>query len=201
MKFYNCEAKGLKLKVRKFLGLSPTFVEVTGEKLVGGLFAPPPPPSWIGLITLGEDMSTVELGYDGLNTNQTSTDYKSLREECPNTEVFFGPYFLVLELNMEIYRVNLRIQFEYRKIRTRKNSVVGHFSRSEWVWDYMWLQVTMGWNKRNSKWLEVIYIHYLDFLLHLLHCYWWAFFYYGTNHFWKVSKSKRHRSYSIIIIN
>ena len=43
MKFYNCEAKGLKLKVRKFLGLSPTFVEVTGEKLVGGLFAPPPP--------------------------------------------------------------------------------------------------------------------------------------------------------------
>ena len=76
-------------------------------------------------------MSTVELGYDGLNTNQTSTDYKSLREECPNTEVFFGPYFLVLELNMEIYRVNLRIQFEYRKIRTRKNSVVGHFSRSE----------------------------------------------------------------------
>ena len=57
---------------------------------------------------------------------------------------------------MEIYRVNLRIQFEYRKIRTRKNSVVGHFSRSEWVWDYMWLQVTMGWNKRNSKWLEVI---------------------------------------------
>ena len=30
----------------------------------------------------------------------------------------------------EIYGVNLRIQSEYRKIRTRKNSVFGHFSRS-----------------------------------------------------------------------
>ena len=29
-------------KVRKFLGLIPSFVEVTGEKLVGGLFAPSP---------------------------------------------------------------------------------------------------------------------------------------------------------------
>ena len=29
-------AKGLKLKVRKFLGLNPTFVEVTEEKLVWG---------------------------------------------------------------------------------------------------------------------------------------------------------------------
>ena len=29
-------AKGLKLKVRKFWGLTHTFVEVTGEKLVGG---------------------------------------------------------------------------------------------------------------------------------------------------------------------
>ena len=34
-------AKGLKLKVKKLCGLVPTFVEVTGEKLVGGgLFAP-----------------------------------------------------------------------------------------------------------------------------------------------------------------
>ena len=29
-------AKGLKLKARKFWGLIPTFVEVTGEKLFGG---------------------------------------------------------------------------------------------------------------------------------------------------------------------
>ena len=52
VKFYISVAKGLKLKVKKFLGLILTFVEVTGEKLVGGLFAPPPdlpPPCIIGL--------------------------------------------------------------------------------------------------------------------------------------------------------
>ena len=36
LKFYTSLSKGLKLKVRKFLGLINTFVEVTGEKL------PPP---------------------------------------------------------------------------------------------------------------------------------------------------------------
>ena len=43
LKFYASMEKGLKLKVRNFCGLSPSFVEVTGEKLVrGGMFAPPP---------------------------------------------------------------------------------------------------------------------------------------------------------------
>ena len=45
--------------------------------------------------------------------------------------VFSGPYFPIFGLNTEIYRVNLRIQSEYRKIRIRKNSVFGHFSRSD----------------------------------------------------------------------
>ena len=40
LQFYTSVAKGLKLKVRKFWGLVPTFVEVTEEKLVGGLFCP-----------------------------------------------------------------------------------------------------------------------------------------------------------------
>ena len=43
-----------------------------------------------------------------------------LREKCPNTELF-----LVL-----IFLYSVRIQSEYRKIRTRNNSVFGHFSRS-----------------------------------------------------------------------
>ena len=39
LKFYNIVAKGLKLKVRKFWGLVPTFIEVIEEKLVvGGAF-------------------------------------------------------------------------------------------------------------------------------------------------------------------
>ena len=48
LNFYNSVANGLKLKVRKFWGLIPTFVEVTWKKLVEGK-----PPSWIGLNTLG----------------------------------------------------------------------------------------------------------------------------------------------------
>ena len=45
--------------------------------------------------------------------------------------VISGPCFSVFELNTEIYGVNLRIQSKYRKMRTRNNSVFGHFSRSD----------------------------------------------------------------------
>ena len=38
--FYTSVTKGLKLKARKFWGLIPMSVEVTGEKLSGGFFAP-----------------------------------------------------------------------------------------------------------------------------------------------------------------
>ena len=44
LKFCTSVAKGLKLKVRMFWGQNPTFVEVTGEKLVWGFLPPPPPP-------------------------------------------------------------------------------------------------------------------------------------------------------------
>ena len=40
LKFDTSVAKVLKLKVGKFLRLTPTAVEVTGEKLVEGLFCP-----------------------------------------------------------------------------------------------------------------------------------------------------------------
>ena len=43
LKFYTSLRKGLKLRVRKFWEPIPTFVEVTGEKLVGGSFCPPHP--------------------------------------------------------------------------------------------------------------------------------------------------------------
>ena len=45
--------------------------------------------------------------------------------------VFSGPCFPIYGLNMEIYGVNLRIQSKYGKIRTRKNSVLEHFLRSD----------------------------------------------------------------------
>ena len=43
----------------------------------------------------------------------------SLRE-VSKYGVFSGPYFHVFGLNVEIYSVNLRIQSEYRNVRTRK---------------------------------------------------------------------------------
>ena len=45
--------------------------------------------------------------------------------------VFSGPYFLAFGLNTERYEVSLRIQSKCGKIRTRKNSVYGHFPRRE----------------------------------------------------------------------
>ena len=42
LKFYTSVAKALKLKARKFWRLIPTFVKVTGEKLVEGTFCSPP---------------------------------------------------------------------------------------------------------------------------------------------------------------
>ena len=45
LELYTSVVKGSKLKVRKFWGLLPTFVEFAREKLVGGAF----PPSWIVL--------------------------------------------------------------------------------------------------------------------------------------------------------
>ena len=44
LKFYASVAKGLKLKVKRYWGIIATFVEVTGEAMVGGEFCAPPPP-------------------------------------------------------------------------------------------------------------------------------------------------------------
>ena len=44
---------------------------------------------------------------------------------------FFWSVFPVFGLNTGRYSISLRIYFECRKIRTRKNSVFGHFSHSE----------------------------------------------------------------------
>ena len=41
LRFYTKLEKLLKLKVRMFLGLIPTFLDITGEKLVAGLFPNP----------------------------------------------------------------------------------------------------------------------------------------------------------------
>ena len=48
--------------------------------------------------------------------------------------VFCGPYFPAFGLNTERYFVSLRIQSECGKIRTRKNSVFGHFLHSAYTY-------------------------------------------------------------------
>ena len=40
---------------------------------------------------------------------------------------FFGPYFLTFGVHIERYRVSLRIQSEYGKIRTRKTPNTNNF--------------------------------------------------------------------------
>ena len=65
--------------------------------------------------------------------------------------VFCGPYFPEFGLNTERYSVSLHIQSKCGKIRTRKNSVFGHFSRSV---------KTMIWKKwkdisKDEKWKDI----------------------------------------------
>ena len=50
--------------------------------------------------------------------------------KVPKYGVFSGPYFPAFGLNTERYSVSVCIQSECEKIRARKNSVSGHFSRS-----------------------------------------------------------------------
>ena len=64
---------------------------------------------------------------------------KSLRERCPNTEFFLVRIFSHLDLIRRDIPY-LRIQSEWRKIRARKNSVFGHFSRNEYI-VFRWLQM------------------------------------------------------------
>ena len=52
--------------------------------------------------------------------------------------VFYGPYFPAFGLNAERCFVSLLIQSECGKIRTTKNSVFGHFSRSS---STTWIQI------------------------------------------------------------
>ena len=78
--------------------------------------------------------------------------------------VLSSPYFPVFGRNMVIYGVNVRIQSKNRKIRTRRNSVFGGFSRSEYISSRLLLNLNlMVGNNRNH-----IFIHpdaFLNFCL------------------------------------
>ena len=84
-------------------------------------------------------------------------DTRGKRKEHTQCRVFSGPYFPLSELNMEIYGVNLLIQSEYRKIRTRKNFVFGQFSRSVCFFYVLYPEEMQGF-----FWTS--YVHFIYFL-------------------------------------
>ena len=64
--------------------------------------------------------------------------------------VFFWSVFSVFWLNTDIYIVNIRIQSEYGKMRTTKNSIFGHFLHSVTLQDciltYLYSHQVLGRN-------------------------------------------------------
>ena len=71
-----------------------------------------------------------EIEISGLLTLSDFCARGSLREKCPNTEFSLVCIFLYSDW---IRRSTLRIQSEYRTIRTRNNAVFGHFLRSAYI--------------------------------------------------------------------
>ena len=67
-----------------------------------------------------------------LSSDLGAFSYKNHCVKVSKYGVFSSLYFPAFGLNRERYGVSLRIQSECGKIRTSKNSVFGHFSRSEW---------------------------------------------------------------------
>ena len=59
--------------------------------------------------------------------------YQLLCKKYPYSEFFWSEFSRIYQ----IYPVNLRIQSECGKIRARKNSEYGHFSRSKWCKKYL----------------------------------------------------------------
>ena len=59
----------------------------------------------------------------------------------PKYGVFSGPYFPAFGLNTVRYSASLHLQSKCRKIRTRKNFVIGHFSRSNSLRKYAYKKV------------------------------------------------------------
>ena len=94
--------------------------------------------------------------------------------------VFSGSDFPVFGLNTEIYCVNRRIQSEYRKIRTRKKSVFGHFSSSayftqcqvirETFYIFLYLSLNKIFNQKTLKKSKLIDNQiFLNFNIHLIY--------------------------------
>ena len=85
LKWHTNVVKGLEIKVRKVWGLIHTFVEVTGEKLVGGSFYPSTvSQSWIGF-----DNTKKTFKDDNIYPNEYMDDWEKFTEiSVPEKEDF-----------------------------------------------------------------------------------------------------------------
>ena len=72
--------------------------------------------------------------------------------EVSKYRVFSGPYFPAFGLNTERYELSLRIRSKCGKIRTRKNSVFGHFSHNGSFNQY--------WNYHTHKSVLILALHH-----------------------------------------
>ena len=102
LKFYTSVVKGLNLKVRKFWGLTPTFIELPEEKLIGrGAFPLPTPPPPIpnrfnenSPIVRKEIMNTLKNKINELHHCLTELSFKLLKP--------ISPEFLKVNMDIEI---------------------------------------------------------------------------------------------------
>ena len=88
---------------------------------------------FLGMNNLKFYTHLTKLFLEGLHCFWRSCNKNATAWKVSKYGVSSGLYFPVFGPNTKIYGVNSRIQSEYRKIRTRKNSVFGHFSRSDEV--------------------------------------------------------------------
>ena len=100
------------LKVRKFSGLLPRFLEVTEEKLLGGIFARPP--SWIVLKDLNGSKDFSEYSYSVQDV------YKKIEKYCPNKKrkilIFFDDLVADILCNKKLNPVVTELFIRSRKL-------------------------------------------------------------------------------------
>ena len=107
----------------KMAGLWQTFLESRNQIY----FHPLPQVNWIGIKSCLRKLAKLWLLYYRelfmMNGFRKLLTFPNNAWKVSKYRVFSNPYFPAFALNTEIYSVNLRNQSEYRKIRTRNNSV------------------------------------------------------------------------------
>ena len=129
LKFYTSVAKELKVKARKFWGIIPTLVEVSGEKLIarGGAFWPP---SWIGFILVYHPQHCLMLSFIShlTSTAKAKTSLK-LRPVPPWTK---------------LRPLEIRVSKKYRNSENIPNNLFG-------VWCFC-QKFSFHWRPKSAAW-------------------------------------------------